>query len=109
MPLPGQAGNVGNFALSYQKYGFTARIGLNYNDSYLVELGEDEDNDIFYDEHLQIDFTASYDILAGLRVYAQFINMNDSRLLHYIGDRNRPIQNEVYSWWTNIGLRWEML
>ena len=109
VPLPGQSGNVGNFALSYQKYGFTARIGLNYNDSYLVELGKDEDNDIFYDKHLQIDFTASYDILAGLRVYAQFINMNDSRLLHYIGDRNRPIQNEVYSWWTNIGLRWEML
>lgn len=108
VPLPGQAGNVGNFALSYQKYGFTARIGLNYNDSFLVQLGEDEDNDIFYDEHLQLDFTASYNILSSLRIYAQFINLNDSKLLNYIGKRNRPIQNEVYSWWTNFGLRWEM-
>jgi TonB-dependent receptor len=106
VPLPGQAGNVANFALSYEKGGFSGRVSLNYHGSYLDFLGEDDESDIYYDNHLQWDFSASQNILGGLQVYLQAINLNNEPLRYYIGRTSRPTQREFYSWWMHGGLRY---
>jgi len=63
--LPGQSGSVGNLALTYEKYGFTARFGVNYHGKYIWAVGEDEDSDIYYDSRMQFDFSASQPMHSG--------------------------------------------
>lgn len=106
--LPGQAGNVGNAAINYQKYGFTAQVAVNFRDSYLETLGEDEGHDIYLDDHVQWDITASQLIFGGFRIFAQVNNISNAILRYYIGDTNRPIQREIYSWWLNAGINWDL-
>ncbi|MCG8374608.1 MAG: TonB-dependent receptor, partial [Balneolales bacterium] len=52
--LPGQAENTGNFALSYEKSGFSGRVALSYAGSFIDEIRDVEGNDRIYDEHFQI-------------------------------------------------------
>lgn len=106
--LPGQAGNVGNAALNYQKYGFTAQIAVNFRDRYLETLGVDEGNDIYFDNHVQWDLSASQLIFEGFKLFAQVNNVNNAIQRYYIGETNRPIQREIYSWWLTAGINWNL-
>lgn len=106
--LPGQAGNTANFALSYQKYGFTAQLSVNYQTSFLDLVGEDEENDIYYKDHIQFDFSANMKLIDELSVYLQLVNINNAPLSYYIGKENRPIQREFYSWWLQAGFKYNM-
>ncbi len=104
--LPGQAGNTANFALSYQKGGFTAQFSLNYQDSFIFEVGEDVDHDIYYKDHIQFDFSANQEIMKGLSAYLQLVNLSNAPLNYYMGKENRPTQREFYSWWLQAGLKY---
>jgi len=106
--LPGQAQTVANFALSYEKYGFTGRVSVNYHGKFIEEIGEDQDYDRWYDEHWQWDFAASQRIYDGLRFYVEVINMNDAPLRYYSGVTTRPVQREFYSWWMHTGFKFEL-
>lgn len=106
--LPGQAGSTANFALSYQKYGFTAQFSLNYQDSFIFEVGEDEEHDVYYKDHIQFDFSANQEIIEGLSAYLQLVNLNNAPLVYYMGKENRPIQREFYSWWLQAGFKFNM-
>ena len=106
--LPGQAGNTANFALSYQKYGFTAQLSINYQDSFVFEVGEDSDHDVYYKDHIQFDFSANQEIMDGLSAYLQLVNLNNAPLNYYIGKEDRPIQREYYSWWMQAGIKYSL-
>jgi len=106
--LPGQAGNTANFALSYQKAGFTAQFSINYQDSFIFEVGEDEDHDIYYKDHIQFDFSANQEIMEGFSAYLQLVNISNAPLNYYIGKEDRPIQREFYSWWLQTGLKYNL-
>ncbi|WKZ68955.1 MAG: TonB-dependent receptor [Melioribacteraceae bacterium] len=106
--LPGQAGSTANLALSYQKSGFTAQISLNYQDSFISEVGEDSEHDIYYKDHIQFDFSANQEIFSGFNAYLQLVNLNNAPLNFYLGNENRPIQREYYSWWLQAGFKYNM-
>jgi TonB-dependent receptor len=108
VPMPGQSTNMANFALSYERGGFSGRVSVNYHGSYLDALGEDESHDIYYDNHLQYDISASQDIFQGLQVYVQAINLSNRPLRYYMGDTNRPTQREFYSWWVHAGVKFSV-
>jgi len=107
--LPGQAGQVGNLAISYEKFGFQGRLSLNYTDAYITEIGEDVDHDEYDDAHLQVDFSSSYEILPGrLQAYFEALNLTNAPLRCYIGVTERPLQREFYSWWVHAGLKFQL-
>jgi len=106
--LPGQAANVANFVFSYEKYGFTGRFSINYNGKFIEEVGVDAAHDRVYKEHMQMDFSASQDIIKGLQVYLEIINLNKEPLIYYQGDETRPLQQEFYSWWMHAGLKFKL-
>lgn len=108
IPLAGQSANMANFAISYEKGGFTGRVGLNYHGKFLYELGESEDEDVYYNNHIQWDLAASQQITKGVQFYLQAINLNNEPMRYYMGDTVRPIQREFYSWWMHAGFKFEM-
>ena len=105
--LPGQAENVGNFSLSYEKYGITTRLSMNVHGKYIYEVGEDKDEDVYYNNHTQVDFSAGYKLTDKIVVYADVLNLTNEPLLYYSGIRNRPIQRELYSFNARLGLKYD--
>ncbi|MBN2241619.1 MAG: TonB-dependent receptor [Acidobacteria bacterium] len=104
--LPGQAESLGNFAVSYEKYGFSGRLSMNYHSSYLSEVDLDgPEGDVYIDRHFQIDLSLSQKIVQNWRVFAEFINLNNEPWRLYIGERDRPVQEEYYSWWGTFGVK----
>lgn len=103
--LPGQASDSGNLALTYEGYGLDARISMNYNGKFIDEVGDSPDRDQIIDDHVQWDFSANYNLTPHLGLYLNAINLNDEPRRDYLGTTNRPIQRELYSWWTTFGAR----
>ncbi len=106
--LPGQSGDVANLALTYEKYGFSTRVSLMYQDKYLEEIGANEDFDIYRDEHLQLDISASQKLFYGLEAFVEFVNLTNAPQRNYYGITSRPRQNEYYSWWMRGGIKYTL-
>jgi TonB-dependent receptor len=108
--LPGQAGNVGNLALSYEWSGLSLRASMMFQDKYLIEVAGDPDgqSDQWRDSHLQFDLSGSYQIIPELDVFAEFVNVSNTPKVEYIGVSSRPILQEYYSWWMRAGVRLSM-
>ncbi|MBD3289010.1 TonB-dependent receptor [candidate division KSB1 bacterium] len=105
--LPGQAGDVGNLGLSFEKFGLTARLSMNYNSEYLYEVGKNEDFDRYTDDHLQLDFSASYRVIEGLNIYVDMVNLTNEPRRDYYGVKDRPRMNEYYSFWMRGGIKYD--
>lgn len=105
--LPGQSENMLNFAVGYEKFGFSGRLSLTYNGKQILSVGEDEASDEWIDNHMQLDFTASQRVWNNLRVYADVMNLTGEPYVVYIGDEDHPIQREFYSTWMHVGLKYE--
>lgn len=106
--LPGQSGSLGNMALSYEKRGFSGRLSLNYHGKYIDAVGGSPEEDVYYDDHYQLDFSASQRLTDRLRLTLELINLTDEPLRYYEGSSDRPIQEEHYSWWGTLGLKWSL-
>jgi TonB-dependent receptor len=105
--LPGQAENTGNLALSYEKYGFSGRISLAYAGAFIDELRESSANDRIYDEHLQLDFSASQQITPRSQFFLELVNLTNETLRYYNGVTSRLEQQEFYSFWGNAGIKFD--
>jgi TonB-dependent receptor len=103
--LPGQSEHVGNFALSYEKGRFSGQVSLNFHGKYISEVGGDAAEDVYYDDHYQVDLSASVLLGESLRLVLELNNLTDEPLRYYEGSSNRPIQEEYYSWWGTLGVR----
>jgi TonB-dependent receptor len=106
--LPGQAANVANFVVSYEKFGFSGRYSIGYNGKFTEAIGIDAQRDRIYKEHMQMDFSASQDVYKGLQVYFEWINLNKEPMIYYQGDESHPLQQEFYSWWMHFGLKFKI-
>jgi TonB-dependent receptor len=106
--LPGQAKQVGNFALGYELNRFNVRIAANFNGEYISEVGEEADEDFYVKERVQLDATATYTINPRLRVFAEFLNLTNQPFEVYQGSADRYVQREFYSWWSRVGIKFDL-
>lgn len=102
--LPGQSENLGNVALSYERGPFAARLAYNFHGKYIAEVGESAQEDIYYDDREQLDFRATYTVADGFRFYLELNNLTDEPLRFYQGSEDRPVQEEYYSYWGQLGV-----
>jgi TonB-dependent receptor len=99
--LPGQARNMGNAALFYEKYGFTARVSMNVQGRYVLAVGADANTDNWLDQRTEVDFSASKQIQKNVRVFLDMLNLTNDPYRVYQGFHTYPIQEERYKmWWT---------
>ncbi|WP_240609550.1 TonB-dependent receptor [Phenylobacterium deserti] len=75
--------NSANFVGFYDKYGFEARIAVNYREEYLRGFGQNQNTGAFGSEptfenpNLQIDFSTSYQINEQLNVFFEALNLTN--------------------------------
>ena len=109
--LAGQAANVFNTALSYEKGGFSSQVSLNYNDSFVLEFGsdvvgaEERNEDILLDKHLQLDYTGAYRFTPSTSLFLELVNLTNEPFRTYQGVTDRPRQQEFYESWGRLGFR----
>ena len=106
--LPGQSTNVGNASLAYEGKKLSIRGSLNFNGSFLSEVGGSKQEDIFVKDRIQLDASATYAITKRLRIFAEVLNITNQPLQVYQGDRSITIQREFYSFWSRFGLKFNL-
>ncbi len=104
-PLPGQAQNIGNLALTYEKAGFSGRVSVNYNGKAIFFVGTEGLADQFVDNHTQLDVSAQQQIGQKVAVFLEVNNLTNEPYRIYEGTTDRPLQEEYYRWWGTIGLK----
>jgi TonB-dependent receptor len=104
-PLPGQARNVGNLALLYDKFGFAGRIATSLYGTNLTGVGATSDTDIFFDDHLEMDISASYRTRHNAQVFVELANLIDGPRRRYRGTAATPVEHEYYAPWMQVGVR----
>jgi TonB-dependent receptor len=106
------APNNWNFDVTYDKKGFSARMGLTHNDGYIWAYGggpsKGPDGDTYLYPHTQVDAQVSYWIPRshGLQAIVSVLNLNNEVFGFYLGSEQYPIQREYYSRTISAGLRW---
>ncbi|MEM1320486.1 MAG: TonB-dependent receptor [Bacteroidota bacterium] len=106
--LPGQAQHTANIGLFYDNQKFFARLTANYQDAFLLEIGPDPDLDEYYDEALRLDLTINFQFNPRLTVFGDWINITNTPLRFYLGTPETIKQQEYYSWWSRVGIRWHL-
>lgn len=80
-------------------------MSTNYHSSFLSELGNDKDLDVYYDQSFHLDFTANYQVTKSLNLFVDLVNLTNAPLRYYMGNRDYFKQQEYYSWWGKMGLK----
>ena len=101
--FPGQAPSTGNLSFAYETSKLTARFSQSIADQYIVEVGEDKDEDIYYDPANRLDFSMSYNLNNKLTLFADVLNITNVPHVYFMGDASRPVEKEVYGATIKIG------
>jgi TonB-dependent receptor len=106
--LQGQAEHTGNIALIYEKYGFSGRLSYNFNGKSIFEIGGEAAEDLWVDDHEQLDFLGRVQLTKKISLVLELINLTDEPYRVYEGTGDRPRQEEYYSWWGTLGVRFDL-
>ncbi len=106
VPLAASSKNTFNLVLGYEKGPVSLRAAGTYRDKYLDELGSEADQDRYVDDHFQIDLSAKYRILPGVRLFAEWINVGNEPYFAYqnFAGGKRILQFEEYNWTAKFGI-----
>lgn len=108
MRLPGQTTHLGNAALMYENKGFFLRAALNFNGSYLSEVGATSDYDLYVNNRMQLDCSVGYTIKKKYRLFAEFMNLTNQPFESYMGTKETVVQREFYGFWMRAGLKFDL-
>ena len=101
--FPGQAASTGNLSFAYETSKLTARFSQSIADQYLVEVGGDKDEDIFYDPANRLDLSLSYNLNSKITLFADVLNITNVPHVYFMGDASKPVEKEVYGSTIKIG------
>lgn len=106
VPLINQSDRVASAQLSYEKYGFSARLAYTYRSSALAEANEeDPEGDIYLDDFKQWDIKFGYAFNPRFSIFLEGSNLNDAAMRTYVGYRNRLGEKEIYGWSARAGIQ----
>ncbi len=106
--LPGQSKSIGNLAVSYEKYGISTRLSYNLNGKNILEIGSDAEEDLWVDDHSQLDFLFRVQVAKSWSIIFEAINITDEPYTVYENTPDRLRQQEYYSWWATLGVRFDL-
>ncbi|AWF82806.1 TonB-dependent receptor [Microbulbifer sp. A4B17] len=101
--MPSQADFVGNFIVGYERDAFSMRLSAAFRSERLLEVDlENESNDRYEEDHLQLDLSARYRFDNGLQLTFTGVNLTDEP--YYVHTSGFNGQYEEYGPTYAIGL-----
>jgi TonB-dependent receptor len=102
--VPSQPKRVYNAQVYWEKYGFNARVALNYIDEFVREVGG-LTGAVTNNDATRIDAQVSYRINRNFTVYVEGKNLTEETKRWYNNRPNRPEELEYSGWNGNAGIR----
>ena len=94
--LPNQADTVGNVVIGFENERVSLRLSAAYLSERVIEIDlQDETNDLYEDDHLQVDFTAKYDFTDNVQGFLNIVNATEEPNYRYFGSRGYAAQHDV--------------
>ena len=105
--LPASSRHTFNGVIGYETGPLSMRLSGTYRDRYLDEAGGDAESDRYVDDHFQLDFSARYKITDNIRVFYEWVNINNAKYFAYneLGGQRNLFQYEEYNWTMKGGVR----
>ncbi len=107
-PLPGQSEHVANLALVFEKYGVSTRLSYNFNGKNILEVAGDPEEDLWVDDHSQLDFLLRVQVSKKFSIVLEAVNITDEPYTVFEGTTDRIRQQEYYDWWATVGVRFDL-
>jgi TonB-dependent receptor len=113
-PIPEQSPQAGNVGLFFDKGPLSLRLGGNYSGSFVSTISAvSPEADTRTKSRFQVDASGSYQLRQGVKIFAEAINLSNTPLRAYVGDRqNRggggdDPSFEFYKPWGMVGVKIE--
>ncbi len=90
--------------VTYEKYGWTARIAYTYRSKYLDTLGDSQATDIYTAANGKLDMKVGYAINSNWQVFVEGKNLNEAAWRRYIGNSKQLVENEFYGRTYRVGV-----
>ncbi|HYE57758.1 MAG TPA: TonB-dependent receptor [Rhodothermales bacterium] len=107
--LPGQAGDVVNLSLGYERGGFSGRVSMVYQGNSLFTVGQRAELDGYTAAFTRWDASVSQRLpsrLGGLTLFVNVNNLTDTPEGAYLGTVSYPTREEYFGWTADLGLRY---
>ncbi len=104
--MPGQADNIANIAIGYEKRGFSARYSTVYQGRALKDVGTRNELDGFTDSFVRQDLAIKQRITKRISAYFNVNNIGNVSEGAFVGIQTFPTQEEFFGWTADLGLRY---
>ncbi len=105
--LPGQANDILNVTLGYEKKGFSARVSVNFQGNKLTRSGGSEFLDRYSADYLRWDAIVTQKIGERWMIILNLINFTNEPERSYMWAPENPTQEQYYGWAANLGVRFD--
>lgn len=105
--IPGQADYIANFAIGYEKDGFSGRMSAILQGKSLDFVAGREEFDGFTEEFLRLDLVIRQKLSQTLSLYLNVNNLNNRPELATLGFRNYSTREEFFGWTADLGFQYE--
>lgn len=106
--LPGQAMHTLNFGLFYDVKRIFAQVVMNYQDNFLLQLGQEKTFDLYYASNFRLDALLDFRYNDKWNFFFQANNLTNAPLMMYLGSKDYLKQQEFYSFWFRAGVRFQI-
>jgi len=103
--LPGQADDIANIAIGYEKGGFSGRLSMVYQGKSLQFVGTREELDGFTDAYIRWDLIMQQEVIDGFEVYFNINNLSDTPDKAFLGIESFATHKEFFGWTADLGMK----
>ncbi len=107
-PMPGQADQVANIALGYERGGFTGRLSLLVQGKIRTYVGDTAPEDGYTDTYSRWDLAVQQKIISGLSIYFNVYNLTNVRDKSFLGTEGFPTSELLYGRTAELGVRFKL-
>ena len=105
--MPGQADDILNFTLGYEKGAFSGRISMIYQGAALQTIGSRKELDGYTDAFTRWDIAAQYQLTEYLSLMLNLNNISNKSEGAYLGSEIFPTTEEYFGMTANFGIRYK--
>lgn len=104
--MPGQAKQIANFSIGYEKRGFSGRISMIFQDETLDYISSREELDGYTNPYTRWDLILQQDIGYGLSLMFNINNLTNLPEEASLGIREFATREEYFGWTVDFGIRY---
>lgn len=109
-PMIGQADHIANFAIGYEKGGFSGRVSMIYQGEILKNVGVRAELDEYDYDYIRWDIAMQQKVFRGLSLYLNLNNISDRSEATYMWKKDLPFRtsDQLFGWTADLGVRYKI-